>query len=228
MRRKIIGFLMLILVVAGGIVFVERSVQEGEENRRWSPDSSVYRVVMGGGDEARAADSSGDEIRSSGNAGAPADPPGPQPRTSREEVRDAAEPIGPGGGQEPVEDEPPVVTPLPTPLRPTEFRYLVRKGDILGRIVLDHLGSASKENLKRVSDANGLKNPNDIRPGTTLVIPLEHCERHQADGRETVGDLAKHYYGKADRTAPLRLANPGLAADSLLLIPEGSTVWIPR
>lgn len=54
----------------------------------------------------------------------------------------------------------------------TKETYTVQRGDNLESIVIRFYGSYSKKNEKRIEDANGITNPNQLQLGQVLTIPL--------------------------------------------------------
>lgn len=200
MRRKTIGFLFLTLIVAAGVVFVETSVRDADENRVWRQGgSSLYQIVLGGE--------------------TPGDAPTRDPATSPVPTH-----------EKPHTNEPSLAAPLPPPVRdpPKAFHYRVKKGDTLGQIVQEHLGSASSALIRRVALENDIGDTNNISPGSLLTISLAKCERHESSAGESLRDLATRFYGQPDRTSPLRKANPDLPAGDAVPLREGLVVWVPR
>lgn len=209
MRRKILGLLLLLLVVAAGVVFVESRLRPGAAGS--ADESPYYRVVLGGGEPARAA--AGDASPATqDSAGARPQSPGSGAPVLPQETAG-------------VRDEPAAEVVAPPP---EQFRYVVRRGDTLGEIVRDHLGSAATRLVERVARDNRLPDADAISLGMELLIHVDHCECHVASGRESAKDLANLYYGAPDRTAPLRRANQGLPPDDRTALPAGRVIWIPR
>ena len=207
MRRKTIGFLFLTLIVAAGVVFVETRVRDADETRVWEDGgSTTYRVVLGGGEPPLSATSAGET--------------GAVPNGRGEE------PSGPAVAEDlqPLKVPPPVATTSP----PRAFQHLVRRGDTLGQIVKDHLGSARSNLLQRVAEENGLTDLDNLVVGTLLTISVEQCEQYQPVGGECLADLARRFYGKRDRTSPLRKANAGLPDKDNAPLRDGLVVWVPR
>jgi LysM repeat protein len=60
----------------------------------------------------------------------------------------------------------PTSAPPPTPPPAPPLRYTVKSGDTLYRIAINH-----RVTIAALMAANGITNPNLIRPGQTLVIP---------------------------------------------------------
>ncbi len=207
MRRKTIGFLILTLVVVAGIVFVERRLRVADGADAWSDaDSSVYRVVLGGAkpaaDDRRA--SAGVRPPEQRPRSEPADRPVPPPAT------------GP--------DDRPASPRRP----PNEFRYVVRKGDVLGSVVMNHLGTASPRAIERVARDSGLDDPNRVAAGQELVLRVDVWEKLEARAGETLHDLARRAYGAPGRTEALRLANPHLPPADETALKAGTPVWVAR
>ena len=207
MRRKTIGFLALMLIVAVGVVFVETRVRDADKQRVWKRgSSSLYRVVLGG--TTPDLDPADSLIAPSVDL--------PNENLLTQEL--------------PAPDPQPVTVPRPPPVRdpPRAFHYRVSKGDTLGQIVKDHLGSASAALVRRVALENGISDTNAIVPGSLLTISLAECERHESVSGESLRDLASRFYGKPDRTSPLRKANPDLPTLDTVPLREGLVVWVPR
>lgn len=108
------------------------------------------------------------------------------------------------------------------------LRHTIQKGDNLTRIATEYFGSGSKELIDRISKANRIKSPKDLKIGVVLTIPVEKFDRFVSDGRRTVKDVAKRYYGDETRVKPLHHANPNLPKEADARIPLGFTVFIPR
>ncbi|MFG0307484.1 MAG: LysM peptidoglycan-binding domain-containing protein [Phycisphaerales bacterium JB040] len=84
------------------------------------------------------------------------EPLDPAPSAGRSAPREVAAPV--------VRDDRPIVV-----ARTKE--YVVKKGDILGRIAQEHLGTVKR--VDEIVKLNGLKDENDIRWGMTLRLPAE-------------------------------------------------------
>ncbi|MDQ3964727.1 MAG: LysM peptidoglycan-binding domain-containing protein [Actinomycetota bacterium] len=52
-----------------------------------------------------------------------------------------------------------------------ERTYIVESGDTLAGIAIEFYGDASLDDL--IAEANGIKDPRDLRPGQELIIPPE-------------------------------------------------------
>lgn len=212
MRRKTIGFLILTLVVVAGIVFVERRLSDPGEADAWSEvDSSVYRLVLGGrppdeGETAAAAASSPSGGASS-VAPATGDGAAVRPRPAR--------PATPSSD----------LTPRPPP---NEFRYTLRQGDVLGAVVLAHLGTASPNAIRRVARDSGITDPDRVTAGQKLVIRVDVWEKLEAKGDETIHDLAQRAFGAPGRIDALQLANPHVVATGDTPVPAGTPLWVAR
>ncbi|MFG0319337.1 MAG: hypothetical protein ACF8XB_18855 [Planctomycetota bacterium JB042] len=211
MRRKTIGFLILTLVVVAGVVFVERRLRHAGGADAWSEvESSVYRVVIGG------------------------EPPAePAPPADDRPAQADAKPID-GGRRPPLDGAVPLpVTspsdrPAPPRRPPNEFRYVVRKGDVLGAVVMNHLGTASPRAIEQVARDSGLDDPNRVAAGQELVLRVDVWEKLEARDGETLHDLARRAYGAPGRTEALRLANPHLPPTDETVVKTGTPVWVAR
>lgn len=108
------------------------------------------------------------------------------------------------------------------------LRHKVAKGDTPTKIALEYLGTGSKEAVDRILQANKLKSPKELKIDSVLKIPVARFEKPISDGKKSVRDFAKRYYGSEDRCQPLRHANPNLPKDSSAKVPMGFTVFVPR
>ncbi len=205
MRRKTIGFLLLLLLVAAGITFVEFGKPDPDAWRE--ADGPVYRVVLGGRGAVRDGSGSTATAKSSdrSDGGDPHEPDHGADVESRGPTDDAA-------GASP----------------PKRFRYVVQSGDVLGAIVRDYLGSAAEHLVQRVARENGLADPNAIEPGTALSITVERYDRYSVARGESLSDVALRQYGSSDRTRPLRRVNAGLPSNDRAELVEGTALWVPR
>jgi len=77
---------------------------------------------------------------------------------------------------EPIEIDVPAAEPVPRePEGPVgfvgDFEYVVRSGDILGRICNAHYSTSAREVVAAVAAYNGLASPDQIRVGQVLSLP---------------------------------------------------------
>lgn len=87
--------------------------------------------------------------------------------------------VGLPSGAEPVApveiDEPTQGATPPEPDGPVgfvgDFEYVVRSGDVLGRICNAHYSTAAREVVAAVAAYNGLTSPDQIRVGQVLSLP---------------------------------------------------------
>lgn len=111
---------------------------------------------------------------------------------------------------------------------PSLYRHVVRRGEVLSRIVEEYLGTAAPDVLRRVARDSELEDPDRIRPGTRLVLRPKGWREAAVREGETLVDVARRALGSPRRVAALRHANPHLAAlsdhDPL---PAGTVVWVP-
>lgn len=99
--------------------------------------------------------------------------------------------LGTGSGAEPIPgaeplsdsqapDEPVWYQPPPqgaapaspsTPRYSPDYRYIVQKGDVLGRICRQHYGTARMQLVEAVARYNGLETPDAVRIGDAILLP---------------------------------------------------------
>lgn len=208
MRRMALGFLVLAVVVLGGIVLIEKT--SGTAPRANALSSGNRALALFGGDGS-----------------APSAPPihRPPPGGPHEPHEpDASD--GDAQGFESVDG--------PVPLKPVaqapakEFSYTVVGGDNLASIATRFLGSPAPEVVERIRKRNGMKAAKDLRIGDKLVIEVARYETWVADGTKTLRDVATRFYGKPDRTAPLFNANPSLPKKVDAKVRVGTLIYIPR
>jgi len=211
MRRKAIGLLLLTLVVVAGVVFVEYGTNDPAADGDKTADSTFRAVLGGGGDSQPTQRELSANARTRHTTAAP----------EQGDPTDLAPPL-------PLPTEPEAHEP-PAPRRaPSEFRYVVQAGDTLSRIAEDHLGSASPTVIRRITSANGITDPNRIRPGDLLVIPVDEARQHRATGTESLTQIAAAAYGNPARVEALQNANPHLKTTPNQPLPTGTIICIPR
>lgn len=218
--RRLYGFLILALVVIIGVLYVESDHPGMTSN---GGDDSVYTVMLG---DPRPPPPGLD------GDGRPLELAPRSPASSgKDEDEDEDENGASSTNVQPAAALPSKSVPPGTPLNPDppeSYRYTVRSGDTLGKIVEAHLGSASPDRVERVRQQNKLSNTNQIRPGDVLIIPVVNPERHEANGKETLRDIAKLRLGRSSRVEALLKANPGLPTNQHGALPRGVVIWIPR
>ncbi len=190
--------LLLLALVVVAGVLFVEQNTGGRAAGREAADSPVLRLIVGGG---------------------PARVPEPAPPAP------GAEAAAPSGGTPTAASAGPAAAPEP-PAR--ELRYQVRAGDTLGAITRDHLGSAAKDLVERVARRNSLSDPDNLKPGCQIIIPVERYEEHLTSGRESLRDLSQRFYGAPNRVAALRRVNPDLPDRDDSALEAGRVVWIPR
>ncbi len=210
MIRKLLGILVLMLIAIAGVAWVELSSRDSARDAKAETYSGTFYRIVVGGESARTEAPAAEES-------------GPTP-TSDSGV--APEVVGDDDEAGIEVEEAPVVRVPPEP--PREFRYSVREGDSLVSIVRDHLGTDARATVDRVARENGIKNANALRIGDPLVIRVTKCDRHVANGKEGWRDLARKYYGVADRVSPLVRANPKARLDASGRLPTGALVFVPH
>lgn len=67
-------------------------------------------------------------------------------------------------------EAPPAAAPSPSRYSP-DYRYIVQKGDVLGRICRQHYGTARTALVKAVARYNGLETPDAVRIGDAVLLP---------------------------------------------------------
>lgn len=213
MRRKTIGFLVLTIVVVGGIVFVERRLRDAGGAEAWTDlNSSVYRVVLGGEPPPPTDDL------------APPPPPGVGGSSRHGGGVDGG---GHDGSRPSIGGDDVPHTRAPT-RPPNSFRYVIRSGDVLSAIVSRHLGTASPAAVARVARDSGLANPNRISTGDELLIKVDVWEKLLVEDGETLHDVARRIYSAPGRTPALRIANPHLPPGDDRPIAAGTVIWVAR
>ena len=59
----------------------------------------------------------------------------------------------------------------PTPRYSPDYRYIVQKGDVLGRICRQHYGTAPTSLVEAIARYNGLETPDAVRIGDAILLP---------------------------------------------------------
>lgn len=101
-----------------------------------------------------------------------------------------------------VDDQLVVVVPEP----PAVFRTVV-KGDTLSKIAKEFYGNAMLYNVIFEANRPMLDHPDKIYPGQSLRIPKLADQTHTVAKGETLGAIAKHWYGDAKRYTDIAAAN---------------------
>jgi len=91
--------------------------------------------------------------------------------------------------------------------------HTVQKGDTLSKISLATYGVIHM--YDQIFEANKpmLKHPDEIFPGQVLRIPPVQTVSHTVASGETLGSIAKHWYGNAARYTDIFEANKGTLKD---------------
>jgi hypothetical protein len=209
MRRKILGFLLLALVVCAGIVFVE--LKSGGTTKvataHGSNTDSVLCVVLGGSPPLEP-DPDLTPRRAAIGTQLPAD-------DAQRLPRDPAPPVKPLVGNDP-----------PEPNR--EPIHSVRSGDSLSKIAQDYFGTKEQRIVERIAARNAMKVRDAIHAGTKLVVPVERFELRVASGTETIADIAFDLFGSKKSVAPLIRFNPSIGSEPTARPPKGTRLFIPR
>ncbi len=212
MIRKLLGILIVMLIAIAGVAWVELGSRgAGKQATADTRSTTSYRIVLGG-DDAGAETS------------IPMATSEPPPR-ARIDADAEEHPQTQLTGLEEAGRRPQVRIP---PVAPREFHYSVREGDSLASIAREYLGSDRRDIVDRIAKDNAIRNPSELKIGQPLVIRVERCDTFTATGKESWRDLARRFYGVADRVAPLIRANESIHADTAGRIPKDSLVWIPR
>jgi len=96
---------------------------------------------------------------------------------------------------------------------PAAIHHTVVSGDSLSKIALVQYGNMQL--YTHIFEANQpmLKHPDEIYPGQVLRIPRLANAVHTVQGGDTLGKIAKHYYGNAARYTDIFEANKGTLAN---------------
>lgn len=211
MRRKVVGFLLLALIVCAGIVFVElKSGRTSKVAAAGTANDSLFCAVLGGSaPRAPSADETQPELGTD----------------------DEIDPEEPNGRRRTPEDPNPALPPAPGPSDETpdqEVSHVVRSGETLTRIAQDYFGSSDARLIARIASRNALREKNAIRPGDKLLIPVERFDVHVASGTESLADIAQARFNSIKALAPLVRFNPKLGSTPSSRPPKGTRVFIPR
>ena len=146
-----------------------------------------------------------------------------------------------------VEPTPPVVLPEPAPppkkepspadlprIVPPKFnKYLSAEGDTFASIAQKFFKDSNKWTI--IAQANPLMDPNKLRPGTVVMIPVDPdniqgrenlagFQMHTVKPGDSLSTIAKQYYGKASLWGVIAAANPEINPDRLKV---GAKIKIP-
>lgn len=97
---------------------------------------------------------------------------------------------------------------------PPAIHHTVVSGDTLSKIALANYGNMQLYDI--IFDANKpmLTHPDKIYPGQVLRIPRVASHVHTVKAGDTLGAIAKHYYGKAGRYTDIFEANRDVMSDA--------------
>ena len=109
---------------------------------------------------------------------------------------------------------------------PPSMFYTVEKGDTLSAIAQAHYGMARLYNGIFEANQPMLKSPDEIYPGQMLRVPPVEAPVHTVAKGDTLGAIAKDYYGKASMYKVIFEAN-GDQLDSPDVIKVGQELTIP-
>jgi len=109
---------------------------------------------------------------------------------------------------------------------PPAVHHTVVKGDTLSKIAREYYGVMRLFDV--IFDANKpmLAHPDEIYPGQVLRIPPVPAPTHTVAGGETLGSIAKHWYGEAKRYEDIFAANSDQLA-SADAVAVGQRLTIP-
>ena len=124
--------------------------------------------------------------------------------------------------------------------------YVIKKGDSLRSIAEKYYGNSSKE--RAIADLNFIENPSSVRVGEEIIIDVKPLGKSDAvtsassnssfsqaftsdqntytiKRGDTLGKIAKKYFGKSSEASRLMKANPGidpryLKVGDVIIIPE--------
>lgn len=117
--------------------------------------------------------------------------------------------IGNNAGVAQVDDQMGVEVQAP----PAVF-HTVEAGDTLSKISLAQYGVIHKYDDIFEANKPMLKHPDEIFPGQVLRIPQIKTVLHTVAAGETLGSIAKHWYGKAGRYNEIFEANKDILKDA--------------
>ena len=90
---------------------------------------------------------------------------------------------------------------------PPAIHHTVVSGDTLSKIALANYGNMHLYDVIFEANKPMLDHPDKIYPGQVLRIPRVGSYTHTVKSGETLGTIAKHYYGKAGRYTEIFEAN---------------------
>ncbi len=97
---------------------------------------------------------------------------------------------------------------------PPAIFHTVEAGDTLSKISLSQYGVIHKYDDIFEANKPMLKHPDEIFPGQVLRIPQIKTVLHTVAAGETLGSIAKHWYGKAGRYNEIFEANKDILKDA--------------
>ncbi len=96
---------------------------------------------------------------------------------------------------------------------PPAIYHAVVKGDTLSKIALAQYGNMRLYDVVFEANKPMLEHPDEIYPDQVLRIPRIPHHTHTVASGETLGSIAKHYYGDAKRYTDIFEANQGTLSD---------------
>ena len=110
---------------------------------------------------------------------------------------------------------------------PAAVFHTVQKGDTLSKISLANYGVIHAYDVIFEANKPMLEHPDEIFPGQVLRIPSVTKVQHTVKSGETLGTIAKHWYGNAARYTDIFEANREVIKDPDLIYP-GQKIRIPQ
>lgn len=109
---------------------------------------------------------------------------------------------------------------------PAAVFHTVESGDTLSKISLAQYGVIHKYDVIFEANTPMLKAPDDIFPGQVLRIPQIDTVLHTVKAGETLGTIAKHWYGKSSEYNRIFEANKDILKDANS-VDKGQVLQIP-
>ncbi len=177
---------------------------------------------------------------------------GPPPQTAPHEPPPVITPSETVALPPPTAPQTPPITPEPEPKPPAETtsaepspsdlprivppkfqKYVSAEGDTFAIIASKFLKDPDKWTI--IAQANPLTDPNKLRPGTVVLIPMDPeniqgrenlagYQLHTVKSGDSLSSISKQYYGKASLWGVIAAANPDTDPDTLKL---GAKLKIP-
>jgi nucleoid-associated protein YgaU len=109
---------------------------------------------------------------------------------------------------------------------PPSYYRTVKSGDSLSKISLEVYGAIHLYDTIFNANKPMLKHPDEIYPGQLLRIPPVAAPIHTVAKGETLGSIAKHWYGKAGRYTDIFEANTNILSNPNV-VEVGQALRIP-